>query len=93
MRLDVGGNTARASAVFVSTSTLAGVYRDDETVTKRCIRSTRRTVTSEAFRRGGHADLSLEQLADRLAIKELVAADAYCADRRDAAGQMGQFTL
>ena len=56
MRLDVGGNTARASAVFVSTSTL-------------------------------------EQLADRLAIKELVAAYAYCADRRDAAGQMGQFTL
>jgi hypothetical protein len=53
----------------------------------------RRTVTSEAFRRGGHADLSLEQLADRLAIKELVAAYAYCADRRDAAGQMGQFTL
>jgi hypothetical protein len=31
--LDVGGNTARASAVFVSTSTLAGVYRDDEIVT------------------------------------------------------------
>jgi SnoaL-like domain len=50
-------------------------------------------VTSEAFRRAGHADLSLEQLADRLAIKELVAAYAYCADRRDAAGQMGQFTL
>jgi hypothetical protein len=73
VRLDVGGNTARASAVFVSTSTLA--------------------VTSEAFRRGGHPDLSLEQLADRLAIKELVAAYAYCADRRDAAGQMGQFTL
>ena len=35
-------------------------------------------------RRGDHAD--------RLAIRELVDAYAYCADRRDAAGQMALFT-
>jgi ketosteroid isomerase-like protein len=42
--------------------------------------------------RGDHADLSLAQLADRLAIRELVDAYAYCADRRDATGQMALFT-
>jgi ketosteroid isomerase-like protein len=31
-------------------------------------------------------------MADRLAIRELVDAYAYCADRRDAAGQMALFT-
>src|ERR1700757_460677 len=43
-------------------------------------------------RRGDHADLSVPQLADRLAIRELVDAYAYCADRRDATGQMALFT-
>jgi ketosteroid isomerase-like protein len=43
-------------------------------------------------RRGDHTDLSLAQLADRLAIRELVDAYAYCADRRDATGQMALFT-
>jgi hypothetical protein len=49
-------------------------------------------MTSAAFRRAKHADLSGEQLADRLAIRELVDAYAYCADRRDAGGQMALFT-
>jgi uncharacterized protein (TIGR02246 family) len=39
-----------------------------------------------------HADSSLRAVADRLAIRELVDAYAYCADRRDAAGQMALFT-
>ena len=47
---------------------------------------------SGEFRRGEHADLSLRQVADRLAIRELVDAYAYCADRRDATGQMSLFT-
>jgi ketosteroid isomerase-like protein len=42
--------------------------------------------------RGDHAGLSLPEAADRLAIRELVDAYAYCADRRDAAGQMALFT-
>jgi ketosteroid isomerase-like protein len=41
---------------------------------------------------GEHADLSLPEAADRLAIRELVDGYAYCADRRDAAGQMALFT-
>ena len=41
---------------------------------------------------GEFADLSLQQVADRLAIREPVDAYAYCADRRDAAGQMALFT-
>jgi hypothetical protein len=49
-------------------------------------------MTSAVFRRTKHADLSGEQLADRLAIRELVDAYAYCADRRDAGGQMALFT-
>jgi ketosteroid isomerase-like protein len=49
-------------------------------------------MTSGDYRRGDHADLSLQQVADRLAIRELVDAYAYCADRRDAAGQMALFT-
>jgi ketosteroid isomerase-like protein len=49
-------------------------------------------MTSGESRRGDHADLSLQQVADRLAIRELVDAYAYCADRRDAAGQMALFT-
>ena len=42
--------------------------------------------------RGNHADLSLPEAADRLAIRELIDAYAYCADRRDVAGQLALFT-
>jgi ketosteroid isomerase-like protein len=49
-------------------------------------------MTTGGFTRAAHADLSLQQVADRLAIRELVDAYAYCADRRDAAGQMALFT-
>lgn len=48
-------------------------------------------MTPGDFRRTTHADLSLQQVADRLAIRELVDAYAYCADRRDAGGQMALF--
>ena len=36
--------------------------------------------------------ISLVEVADRLAIRELVEAYAHCADRRDAKGQMSLFT-
>jgi hypothetical protein len=49
-------------------------------------------MTSGDLRRAQPADLSLQQIADRLAIRELVDAYAYCADRRGAAGQMALFT-
>ena len=39
-----------------------------------------------------HISISPEEAADRLAIRELVEAYAYCADRRDAKGQMALFT-
>src|SRR6476646_5010309 len=39
-----------------------------------------------------HITVSPEEAADRLAIRELVEAYAYCADRRDARGQMALFT-
>ncbi len=39
-----------------------------------------------------HVSISLEEAADRLAIRELVEAYAHCADRRDAKGQMSLFT-
>jgi ketosteroid isomerase-like protein len=39
-----------------------------------------------------HIAISPEEAADRLAIRELVEAYAYCADRRDAEGQMSLFT-
>jgi ketosteroid isomerase-like protein len=39
-----------------------------------------------------HATISPNEAADRLAIRELVEAYAYCADRRDAKGQMALFT-
>jgi hypothetical protein len=39
-----------------------------------------------------HDAISPEEAADRLAIRELVEAYAYCADRRDAKGQMALFT-
>lgn len=39
-----------------------------------------------------HVSVSPEETADRLAIRELVEAYAYCADRRDAKGQINLFT-
>src|SRR5580700_5018673 len=39
-----------------------------------------------------HVAITPEEAADRLAIRELVEAYAYCADRRDAEGQMSLFT-
>jgi len=39
-----------------------------------------------------HVSISPAEAADRLAIRELVEAYAYCADRRDAKGQMSIFT-
>jgi SnoaL-like domain len=39
-----------------------------------------------------HVAISPEEAADRLAIRELIEAYAYCADRRDAKGQMALFT-
>ena len=39
-----------------------------------------------------HVSISLQEAADRLAIRELVEAYAHCADRRDAQGQMSLFT-
>jgi hypothetical protein len=39
-----------------------------------------------------HVAISPEEAADRLAIRELVEAYAYCADRRDAKGQIALFT-
>jgi len=42
--------------------------------------------------RSGHTDLTSQEIADRLAIRELVDAYAHCADRRDVEGQMSLFT-
>ena len=42
--------------------------------------------------RSGQSDLTSREIADRLAIRELVDAYAHCADRRDAEGQMSLFT-
>jgi SnoaL-like domain len=39
-----------------------------------------------------HMTINAEEMADRLAISELVDRYAYCADRRDATGQMALFT-
>jgi hypothetical protein len=49
-------------------------------------------MTSGMSHIGEAAALSVTQLADRVAIRSLVDAYAYCADRRDAAGQMALFT-
>src|SRR6201990_3538070 len=39
-----------------------------------------------------HLTISPGEVADRLAIRELIEAYAHCADRRDANGQMALFT-
>jgi hypothetical protein len=40
-----------------------------------------------------HAEINPAEQADRLAIRELIDAYAHCADRRDADGQKGLFTI
>src|ERR1700728_4864228 len=55
------------------------------------------TVFRERNQRGSlpmskHVNVSPQEAADRLAIRELVEAYAHCADRRDANGQMALFT-
>ena len=40
-----------------------------------------------------HVSISANEAADRLSIRELVEAYAYCADRREAKGQMALFTV
>ena len=49
-------------------------------------------MSSDAFVRPVRGGLSVQQLTDQLAIRDLVDAYAYCADRRDAKGQMELFT-
>ena len=44
------------------------------------------------FARALIGELSGRELADRVALRELVDAYAFCADRRDAARQMALFT-
>lgn len=44
-------------------------------------------------KRSRQGDLTSREIADRLAIRELVDAYAHCADRRDAEGQMSLFTV
>ena len=48
-------------------------------------------MTSTEFR-SDHGDLTMQEMADRLAIRELVDAYAHCADRRDVEGQISLFT-
>lgn len=45
-----------------------------------------------SMQRPDHRDLTSREVADRLAIRELVDAYAHCADRRDVEGQMSLFT-
>ena len=49
-------------------------------------------MTAVDYLRGNDADLTHPQVADRIAIRELVDAYARCADRREAAHQMALFT-
>ena len=49
-------------------------------------------MTSVDWPRETYPDLSLSQMADRLAIRDLVDAYGSCADRRDAKGQIALFT-
>jgi len=42
--------------------------------------------------RSDHRGLTLQEIGDRLAIRELIDAYAHCADRRDVEGQMSLFT-
>jgi len=44
------------------------------------------------LQRPSHQTIPMGEIADRIAIRELVDAYAHCADRRDAEGQMSLFT-
>jgi hypothetical protein len=44
------------------------------------------------MQRSGHDGFSPQEVADRLAVREIVDAYAFCADRRDVEGQMSLFT-
>src|SRR3984957_20947239 len=48
-------------------------------------------MTTSLSERPSHDRLSIQEMADRLTIRELVEAYAHCADRRDAEGQMSLF--
>src|SRR5580704_13637862 len=58
----------------------------------RCPAEHRGTLNQGDQLMGKHVNISPEEAADRLAIRELVEAYAHCADRRDAKGQMSLFT-
>jgi SnoaL-like domain len=45
-----------------------------------------------SMQRSDHSGLTLREIGDRPAIRELVDAYAHCADRRDVEGQMSLFT-
>ncbi len=47
---------------------------------------------ASSLQRLSHQTISMGEIADRLAIREVVDAYAHCADRRDAGGQMSLFT-
>src|SRR5580693_336973 len=49
-------------------------------------------MAASLLQRPDHDALSIRELADRLAIRELVEAYAHCADRRDAEGQKSLLT-
>ena len=49
-------------------------------------------MTGSLLKRSNHDALTTQEMADRLAIRELIEAYAHCADRRDAEGQMSLFT-
>src|ERR1700743_3780465 len=49
-------------------------------------------MATPSLKRSDHAGLTMQEAADRIAIRELIDAYAHCADRRDAEGQMSLFT-
>src|ERR1700743_1140895 len=48
-------------------------------------------MVTSSLKRSDHRGLTIQEVADRVAIRELIDAYAHCADRRDAAGQMSLF--
>jgi hypothetical protein len=89
---EVCGYTGEALAVFSCTSTATEVIATIRPLMSAFYPEPKQAMTATNSRSGGHTDLSVPQLADQLAIRELVDGYAYCADRRDAAGQMALFT-
>jgi hypothetical protein len=49
-------------------------------------------MTASLLKRSNHDAFTIREMADRVAIRELIEAYAHCADRRDAEGQMSLFT-